>query len=70
MTPTTIPFLLRALHLPAPADLALRTTTADALLETVTKGMPAADKLALLAVLDLGAVLSTLVGVGRENGRT
>lgn len=70
ITPTTIPFLLRALSLPSPIDLPLRTATADALIETVTKGMPATDKLALLSVLDLGSVLGSLLGVGRENGRT
>ncbi|KAM0750236.1 Exportin-T [Meredithblackwellia eburnea MCA 4105] len=69
VTPETIPFLLQSLALPTPIDLPLRTSTADALLETVTKGMPAQDKLALLSVLDLGNVFSSLLGVGRENGQ-
>lgn len=70
VTPTSIPLLLRALHLPSPADLSIRTATADALLETVTKGMPATDKLALLQVLDVGTVLGRLVDIGREAGAT
>ncbi|KAK4699304.1 exportin-T, partial [Phenoliferia sp. Uapishka_3] len=69
ITPVTIPFLLRALHLPAPNDVPLRTATADALLETVMKGMPPADKVALLSVLDLRTVFTTLLLVGRENGQ-
>lgn len=68
VTPTSIPLLLRALHLPSPADSAIRSATADALVETITKGMPPADKLSLLTVLDIGAVLARLIDVGRTNG--
>lgn len=68
VTPTSIPLLLRALHLPSLLDLRIRTATADALIETVSKGMPASDKLALISVLDIAAVLTRLVGFGRENG--
>jgi hypothetical protein len=70
VTPTSIPLLLRALHLPSPADIAIRSATADALIETVTKGMPPADKLALLTVLDVGTVLGRLIDIGREAGAT
>ena len=70
VTPTSIPLLLRALHLPSASDIRIRTATADALLETVTKGMPATDKLALLQVLDIGTVLGRLMDIGRENGAT
>lgn len=69
VTPTSIPLLLRALHLPSPLDLGIRTATADALIETVSKGMPASDKLALISVLDIPSVLSRLVEFGRENGQ-
>ncbi len=70
VTPTSIPLLLRALHLPSPADLSIRIATADALIETVSKGMPAGDKIALLNVLDIGNVLARLIDIGRENGST
>lgn len=70
VTPTSIPLLLRGLHLQAPADISIRTATADTLLETVTKGMPASDKLAMLSVLDVGTVLGQLIDVGREGGAT
>lgn len=69
VTPTSIPLLLRALHLPSPLDLGVRIATADALIETVSKGMPASDKLALISVLDMPSVLSRLVEFGRENGQ-
>jgi exportin-T len=69
ITPTSIPLLLAALHLPSTADIGMRTATAEALTETVTKGMPAVDKLALLNVLDIGTVLGRLVDYGREGGK-
>lgn len=68
VTPTTIPLLLGGIHLPGPSHTAIRIATADAILETVTKGMPPSDKLALLTVLDLGTVLSQLIDVGRTPG--
>ncbi|KAI5478878.1 Exportin-T [Pseudohyphozyma bogoriensis] len=39
-------------------SLSIRTATAEALAETVSKGMPATDKLNLLGVLDIGRVLA------------
>ena len=68
VTPTSIPLLLRALHLPSPKHTAIRIATADAILETAAKGMPSTDKLALLTILDLGTVLAQLVDVGRVPG--
>ena len=68
VTPTSIPLLLRALHLPSPKHIGIRIATADAILETATKGMPSTDKLALLTILDLGTVLGQLVEVGRGAG--
>lgn len=68
VTPVTIPLLLRGLHLPSPAYTSIRIATADALIETVTKGMPSNDKLALLTVLDLGAVILPLLELGRAGG--
>lgn len=65
VTPTTIPLLLRALHLPEKENIGIRIATADAILETVTKGMFPNDKLSLLAVLDLGTILESLKEVGR-----
>lgn len=69
VTPTTIGLLLRCVNLPAPPAISVRSATTDALIETVSKGMPASDKLKLFEVLDLGTVLSALVDVGRESGR-
>ncbi|GAA5820935.1 hypothetical protein JCM10212_000554 [Sporobolomyces blumeae] len=69
VTPTTIALLLRCLNLPDPACLSIRTATADALLETVSKGMPATDKLKLFQVLDFANVLGGLRDFGREGGR-
>ncbi|GAA6024202.1 hypothetical protein JCM11491_001283 [Sporobolomyces phaffii] len=68
VTPPTISLLLRTLNLPSPACLSIRTATADTLLETVLKGMPATDKLKLFEVLDVATVLQALKDVGRENG--
>ncbi|KAK4053974.1 pre-tRNA nuclear export protein [Microbotryomycetes sp. JL221] len=68
VTQSSIPLLLRALHLPSPADIAVRTASADTLLETVSKGMSAQDKLSLLSVFDLPSVLAQLVDVGRDSG--
>ncbi|KAK4048624.1 pre-tRNA nuclear export protein [Microbotryomycetes sp. JL201] len=68
VTPTSIPILLRALHLSSPADIGVRTASVDTLLETLSKGMPAPDKLSLLSVLDVATVLTQLSSVGRENG--
>ena len=67
VTPVTIPLLLRGLHLASPTYTAIRIATADALIDTVTKGMPSNDKLALLSVLDLATVLHQLVNVGRTS---
>ncbi|SCV74530.1 BQ2448_7559 [Microbotryum intermedium] len=62
VTPSTIALLLRALNLPSTSDdLSIRTAAADALLETISKGMPPSDKLALLSVLDIASVLGRLV---------
>ncbi|BGP35706.1 pre-tRNA nuclear export protein [Rhodotorula toruloides] len=69
VTPTTIGLLLRCVNLPSPLAISVRSATTDALIETVSKGMPASDKLKLFEVLDLGTVLSALVDVGREGGR-
>ncbi|GAA5992257.1 hypothetical protein JCM5350_006326 [Sporobolomyces pararoseus] len=70
VTPPTISLLLRTLNLPHPSCLPIRTATADTLIETVLKGMPAADKLKLFEVLDVSTVLQALKDVGREGGRT
>ncbi|GAA5891828.1 hypothetical protein JCM6882_007375 [Rhodosporidiobolus microsporus] len=73
VTPQTIGLLLRAINLPSSPSLPttpIRSATADTLIETVSKGMPAADKLRLFEVLDVGTVLAGLVDVGREGGRT
>lgn len=69
VTPVTIPLLLRGLHLSSPAHTAIRIATADALIDTVTKGMPSNDKLALLNVLDLVTALNELVNVGRTSAQ-
>ncbi|GAA5960825.1 hypothetical protein JCM21900_002296 [Sporobolomyces salmonicolor] len=69
VTPQTISLLLRALNLPHAHCLAIRSATADALIETVSKGMPASDKLKLFEVLDVATVLGALSEVGREGGR-
>ncbi|SGY86016.1 BQ5605_C009g05795 [Microbotryum silenes-dioicae] len=62
VTPSTIALLLRALNLPSTSEaLSIRTAAADALLETISKGMPPGDKLALLSVLDIASVLGRLV---------
>ncbi|BGP20360.1 hypothetical protein JCM10213_002332 [Rhodosporidiobolus nylandii] len=68
VTPSTIGLLLRAINLPSSPSLpttAIRSATADALIETVSKGMPAADKLRLFEVLQVDAVLTGLADVGR-----
>lgn len=70
VTPPTISLLLRTLNLPHPSCLPIRIATADTLIETVMKGMPAGDKLKLFQVLDVATVLSALKDVGREGGRT
>lgn len=73
VTPQTIGLLLRAINLPSSPSLnttPIRTVTADTLLETVGKGMPAGDKLRLFEVLDVAAVLTGLQEVGREGRRT
>lgn len=70
VTPSTISLLLRTLDLPSPSCLSIRTATADTLIETVLKGMPAPDKLKLFEVLDVATVLRALKDVGREGGRT
>ncbi|GAA5834356.1 hypothetical protein JCM11251_007967 [Rhodosporidiobolus azoricus] len=73
ITPSTIGLLLRAINLPSTPSApttSIRSATADTLIETVSKGMPAADKLRLFEVLDVGTVLSASVEVGREGGRT
>ncbi|GAA6017846.1 hypothetical protein JCM10207_003473 [Rhodosporidiobolus poonsookiae] len=73
VTPQTIGLLLRAINLtssPASLTMSIRSATADTLIETVAKGMPAPDKLRLFEVLDVGSVLAALVEVGRENGAT
>lgn len=61
VTPTSIPLLLRALNMATPETAPVRIAAADTLLETVLKGMPATDKLALLGVLDIGTVLASLL---------
>lgn len=66
VTPTSIPLLLRALNLTGQDNTVIRIAAADALLETILKGMPASDKLALLQVLDVGTVLGQLVS--QDNG--
>ncbi|GAA5937886.1 Ran GTPase-binding protein LOS1 [Sporobolomyces koalae] len=70
VTPETISLLLRALNLQSPSCLSIRTATADTLIETVLKGMPAPDKLKLFEVLDVATVLHALKDAGREGGRT
>lgn len=65
VTPTSIPLLLRALHLPSPTYTTIRIATVDALHDTITKGMPSNEKIALLTVLDLGTVLHQLGDIGR-----
>ncbi len=57
VTPDTVRLLMNLLHHPVPA---LRTAAADAVLQVVTKGMKAPDKLELLKVLDLTSVISRL----------
>ncbi|KAM0787298.1 hypothetical protein ACM66B_007074 [Microbotryomycetes sp. NB124-2] len=68
VTPSSIPILLRGLHLSSTADIGVRTASVDTLLETLSKGMPAPDKLSLLTVLDVATVLAQLSSVGREAG--
>ncbi|GAA5895540.1 hypothetical protein JCM8208_005261 [Rhodotorula glutinis] len=69
VTPQTIGLLLRCVNLASPHAIAIRTATADTLIETVSKGMPAGDKLRLFEVLDVGTVLAALIDTGREGGR-
>ncbi|GJN94034.1 hypothetical protein Rhopal_007097-T1 [Rhodotorula paludigena] len=69
VTPSTIGLLLRCINLASPLAIAIRSATADTLIETVGKGMPAPDKLRLFEVLDVGTVLAALVDTGREGGR-
>ncbi|GAA5993378.1 hypothetical protein JCM11641_008430, partial [Rhodosporidiobolus odoratus] len=74
ITPPTISLLLRAINLPTSptfSTTSIRIATADALIETVSKGMPAPDKLRLIEVLNVGQVLAALVaekgaGAGEE----
>ncbi|GAA5859251.1 hypothetical protein JCM8547_008938 [Rhodosporidiobolus lusitaniae] len=73
VTPRTIGLLLRAINLPSSPSCnttLIRSATADTLIETVGKGMPAGDKLRLFEVLNVSAVLNGLIEVGREGGRT
>ncbi|BGP43722.1 pre-tRNA nuclear export protein [Rhodotorula kratochvilovae] len=69
VTPSTIGLLLRCINLSSPYAVAIRAATADTLIETVSKGMPAPDKLRLFEVLDVGTVLAALVETGREGGK-
>ncbi|GAA6052810.1 hypothetical protein JCM3770_006263 [Rhodotorula araucariae] len=69
VTPSTIGLLLRCINLSSPHAVAIRAATADTLIETVSKGMPAPDKLKLCEVLDVGTVLAALVDTGREGGK-
>lgn len=69
VTPATIGLLLQCINLPSPLTITIRSATADTLIETVGKGMPASDKLKLFEVLDVGTLLAALQEVGREGGK-
>ncbi|BGP43733.1 pre-tRNA nuclear export protein [Rhodotorula kratochvilovae] len=67
VTPSTIGPLLRCINLSSCA-VDIRGATADTLVETVLKGMPAPDKLRPFEVLDVGSVLAALLlnGLGTK----
>ena len=62
ITPATVNLIFRCMQLPAtsPALARIRVTATEALVETVSRGMPAADKLELVRALDLRNILETL----------
>lgn len=62
VTPATVNLIFRCMQLPAtsPAFARIRVTATEALVETVSRGMPAADKLELVRALDLRTILETL----------
>ncbi|KAH8916215.1 hypothetical protein BT69DRAFT_1314090 [Atractiella rhizophila] len=72
VTPTTVPLIHNCIY-PSFATSThpyypIRTAAADALIETVSKGMPSGDKVELINVLQLPELLNSLVAIGRENG--
>ncbi|KAH8914233.1 Xpo1-domain-containing protein, partial [Atractiella rhizophila] len=72
VTPTTVPLIHNCIY-PSFATSThpyypIRTAAADALIETVSKGMPSGDKVELINALQLPELLNSLVTIGRENG--